>query len=66
MRAGCTDRPVDQCPLTIDPVWQDRSIFVLRLHDHSIAVEMMEIIGERHGYTRPSSGIRGIDDGIPV
>ena len=64
MRVVRSHRAVDQGPTAINPVWQERRIFIFRLHDHAIALEGVEILSERQGHTRPAACIGGISNGI--
>jgi len=64
MRVEPAKRAMDQGPLAIDPVRQKSRIFVLRLHDHAIPLEGVEIFCECQGHTRPAVCVRGIGDGI--
>ena len=62
--AGRSDRAVDQSPIAIDPARQERCIFIVRLHDHTIALEGAEIFCKRQCHTRAAACIRRINDGI--
>src|SRR5512134_494571 len=64
MRAGRTHRTVDQSPTTIDPARQERRIFILRLHDHPVALEGVEIFSERQRHTWSAACVGSVGNGI--
>jgi len=55
---------VDQSPLTVDAMGQQRGVFVFRRHDHAIAFKVAEILRERERNTRAVARVRGVDDGV--
>ena len=64
MRAGSADRAMDQSPLAADTMRKQGSIFIFRRHDHPIALEVLEIFGERKRYAGSDTRVGGINDAI--
>ena len=64
MSPGGADRSVDQSPMVVNPMRQQRRIFIFRRHDHPVALEVLEIFRERQGHARAVAGEGGVNDGI--
>jgi hypothetical protein len=52
--------------MVANPMRKQSRIFIFRWHDHTIALEVVEIFRERQGHARAAAGEGGVDDVILV
>src|SRR5712692_4095831 len=64
MSSRAADRSMDQSPMAVDPMRQQRRILIFRRHDDSVALEVLKIFRERQSYTGTVARVGCIDYGI--
>jgi hypothetical protein len=57
-------RTMEQREAAVNATWQQRRVFVVRLHDEAVSLEVAEVFGEGQSHSGPSPAVRRIGDGV--